>query len=377
MSATPVLFLPGIMGSRLAWRDTRRAWDPDDKVAMLTWVKLGVAGGETLARALHYAAPADVMVAAPGITDAEAGRGWGGVVGSYYHSLFRAIEAKGHRVYSLGYDWRQDLRGPAGSLGPRLRDMRLDEEFILVTHSMGGLLARTMLTAQGDLPDRVRAVIHICQPCHGAPVLYRRMFTGCSSAYDGKSIFDRIFCQILGTSGEQFVTNVSAMPGALQLLPSWDYEFSDNKMGNWRGDRAQFVHHVYLHGTRPPGVIHQDASMSVAAEMRTGLKGVADFHDQVRVYHRATWFIFGRKLLTDAQLFHHDGEVATVRLPLGDGIVPESSAAPGAVKVVSLSEMAKAPRHHRYGYVDGMEHGMACVNERLIPDLVKLISHIQ
>src|SRR5262245_2150056 len=107
----PVIFLPGVMGSRLRWRDgSARTWDPDSNLAMLSWIKLGIVGGERLAKAMHHLLPVEVMhYAGAGLTEQQVERGWGGISRTYYHTALHALEQAGHQVYAIGYDWRQDM----------------------------------------------------------------------------------------------------------------------------------------------------------------------------------------------------------------------------------------------------------------------------
>jgi pimeloyl-ACP methyl ester carboxylesterase len=165
---------------------------------------------------------------AAGLTRVELDRGWAGLVGSYYHGFLRAVAGTGRLTYAVGYDWRQDILQLADFFVQRLRELEVSKDFLVVTHSMGGLVFRAALASQKGLQQRVRGVVHLCQPCHGAAVLYRRIFTGCQAGPDGRTVVDRLLCQILGTSGTQFLTNLCGLPGAMQLLPTEEFEYPGN-----------------------------------------------------------------------------------------------------------------------------------------------------
>lgn len=82
---------------------------------------------------------------------------------------------------------------------------------IIVTHSMGGLVSRALTEIHGC--DKVLGVSHGVQPATGAPAAYKRMRAG----FEGKE-------QIILGSNAAEVTAVSAQsPGALELLPTADY----------------------------------------------------------------------------------------------------------------------------------------------------------
>lgn len=85
------------------------------------------------------------------------------------------------------------------------------EKVIIVTHSMGGLVSRALTEIHGC--DKVLGVSHGVQPATGAPAAYKRMRAG----FEGKE-------QIILGSNAAEVTAVSAQsPGALELLPTADY----------------------------------------------------------------------------------------------------------------------------------------------------------
>src|SRR5262245_15804156 len=109
--ASTIVFLPGVMASRLEWTDgSGRVWDPDSHLQMIKWVFLGVRGGELLARAVHSLTPARVLEEDESLSQLQQRRGWAGVMGSAYHSLLGSLEGSGQDVFAVGYDWRQDVR---------------------------------------------------------------------------------------------------------------------------------------------------------------------------------------------------------------------------------------------------------------------------
>ena len=86
----------------------------------------------------------------------------------------------------------------------------------IVTHSMGGLVARAACLVNPALAERIAVVVHVCQPSAGAVVLYRRLFTGLVRGLDGGGgIADRVFRLLLGSDQATFLANMSGLPGPM------------------------------------------------------------------------------------------------------------------------------------------------------------------
>lgn len=87
-------------------------------------------------------------------------------------------------VYAFGYDWRQPNAASADRLKERVDEI-LDEEqassVVLVTHSMGGIVARAAMLDGVFRRKKVAGAVHIGQPVYGAPSAYRRFVEGIES----------------------------------------------------------------------------------------------------------------------------------------------------------------------------------------------------
>lgn len=384
----PVVFLPGIMGSRLEWADGRM-WDPDSKERMLRWLVLAQKG-VTLARVVHHQTPVKVMDYAAGLSSSEVERGWGGVVKSCYRSLMRSLQERGHAVYAVGYDWRQDLLTLTGHLAKRLAAMKVPERFLLVTHSMGGLLARAAFAdpaafaPSAPLLSRAAGAVHVCQPCHGAVVLYRRLFTGVTKKYDGETLFDRLFGTILGTNGPDFVTNVCGMPGALQLLPTADHQYPTGTRLAGHDGRATFCDDVFGHAASPPGVRprgmdrNSNAAKHVERNLPASLQSVARMQKKLRGghYHPRTWYFFADGLMTDVALPHQGPWPTPTRLAHGDGTVARFSAAPGEADAVALGAVPPRAESYRYAALGAVAHDQACNHPGVAPAVAAIAAHL-
>lgn len=123
-------------------------------------------------------------------------------------------------VWGGGYNWLQSNRDSGQDLIDYIEDVVLAhhraqgqtaEKVILVTHSMGGLVARAMDHVHGY--DKILGVVHGVMPATGAPATYHH----CRCGYDGPSQI------ILGKNAAEVVAVVANAPGAMELLPSADY----------------------------------------------------------------------------------------------------------------------------------------------------------
>ena len=132
-------------------------------------------------------------------------------------------------IYACGYNWLQSCGESAKRLERRIGEI-IDwwnnrkhkcEKVILVTHSMGGLVARACAKR---IPDKILGVVHGVMPALGAPLAYRRLACGteCDSPLNGK--LDNFkagrFADIAGRRPEDTTPVMAVSAGALELLPN-------------------------------------------------------------------------------------------------------------------------------------------------------------
>ncbi len=129
----------------------------------------------------------------------------------------------GHRflfpLHVFGYNWLQSSADSAASLGKYISRVLADyhgrlavNKVILVTHSMGGLVARHYSENMGG-QDTILGMVHGVMPDLGSPAAYRRMKTG-ERGIPG---------MIIGNSAEKLMPVLAQSPGPLQLLPGKAY----------------------------------------------------------------------------------------------------------------------------------------------------------
>ncbi|MFY9268140.1 MAG: hypothetical protein WAO55_00155, partial [Candidatus Manganitrophaceae bacterium] len=121
---------------------------------------------------------------------------------------------------------------------------RLCEKVILITHSMGGLVARAACK-ESDTEGKVLGVIHGVQPATGSPAAYWRMKAGferpsgspAGRVWDWLKVYQMVKHHLkgypaawtLGTDGEEVTALLGNMPGGLELLPNKRYVDNQGK----------------------------------------------------------------------------------------------------------------------------------------------------
>ncbi|CAG4903143.1 esterase/lipase family protein [Paraburkholderia gardini] len=124
-------------------------------------------------------------------------------------------------VHAVGYNWLQSNAVSAERLAAKIDEFTKYyrekfryrcEKVILVTHSMGGLVARYYSEAMGNR-DKVLGIVHGVMPATGAAATYKRMKTGAEG----------VAGLALGPNAATMTAVVGNAPGPLQLLPSPEY----------------------------------------------------------------------------------------------------------------------------------------------------------
>lgn len=149
-------------------------------------------------------------------------------------------------VHAMGYNWLKSNGDGARALAPKITAL-IDsykehgmncEKVMLVTHSMGGLLARALIHPKyGNIEDKVLGIYHSAMPTHGAAVAYKRIRCGFGGGrFEGK---------ILGDNGKDVTCVLANSPGGLELLPNVLYgndwlkvvDENDKELASWPSAR--------------------------------------------------------------------------------------------------------------------------------------------
>lgn len=128
-------------------------------------------------------------------------------------------------VYACGYNWLESNTHAASRLEQRINQViefwtsrkAKCERVILITHSMGGLVARACAKR---IPGKIAGVVHGVMPALGAPVCYRRIACGTEGVME---LVGGFFATIAGPTPESTTAVMATSPGALQLLPNHLY----------------------------------------------------------------------------------------------------------------------------------------------------------
>lgn len=157
----------------------------------------------------HPVAGTDV----PPLTDEEFRR-----LGDYYYP-----------VWACGYNWLDSNEVASERLIQRINDAlgwyKKSKywipvgKVIIVTHSMGGLVARRAAQKAGD---SILGVVHSVQPVGGAPVVYRRFRAG-TEANGAFDIAGAVAAKIIGWDAADVTCVLASSPGPLELLPTKHY----------------------------------------------------------------------------------------------------------------------------------------------------------
>nr|WP_314265438.1 hypothetical protein [uncultured Moellerella sp.] len=131
-------------------------------------------------------------------------------------------------VHVFGYNWLQDNKISAELLEIYINDVLklyrekhgyglAQEKVIIITHSMGGLIARHASQVLG-MKDKILGIVHGVIPDLGSPAAYRRMKVGA----DGEGVMGTAG-HVLGATAEELMPVLARSPAALQLLPHPKY----------------------------------------------------------------------------------------------------------------------------------------------------------
>jgi pimeloyl-ACP methyl ester carboxylesterase len=246
----PIIFVPGIMGTRMKNSSNEKVWDPDDGGFM--FIKYGMVwrGAEDKKAAIIGTEFSEDFLQ-PYLDDkkhnqkfladfagAEA-RGWGALSWSSYGAILTALQQRtwpasvgvcfDMPVHAFGYNWTASNSSSGKKLKQYIDEVIQRytpcEKVILVTHSMGGLVARSACMEHGA-SAKVLGVMHGVQPATGSAAAYWRMKAGFERPQKVRSIEAlKAYATtwVLGTNGEEVTALLGNMPGGLQLLPSQDY----------------------------------------------------------------------------------------------------------------------------------------------------------
>jgi len=250
--AVPIIFVPGIMGSRLRHLD-RAVWDPDNEIWVAGFALRSAASRREVLIGPGSHGPGWLQVD-PGEPRDLAGtaaeqalrhaRGWASVVRRFYEPFLHYLDAASFLgtlsryftcpVYAFGYNWTASNRHAGRLLDHRIAEIIAEhdtaetfcEKVLIVSHSMGGLASRAAMKRGGALSGddienpKVAGAIHVVQPVNGAAAAYKRMRAGFEQ---GSGIEGYVVYRLLGVTSAKVTAVLANAPGGLELLPTKNY----------------------------------------------------------------------------------------------------------------------------------------------------------
>jgi pimeloyl-ACP methyl ester carboxylesterase len=263
-------------------------------------------------------------------------------------------------VYAVGYNWLDDNRRAGSLLNRRIEQIVAEnnkgqyscQQVVLITHSMGGLVARACAQLPG-MSERIAGIVHGVMPAVGAAVAYRRCKVGMRDEDYAASL-------VIGQSGQDVTAVFAQAPGALQLLPSQQYSaqwlqvvHADSRLaGSWPSPEQNDPYEsIYLRKDRWWGLVDEAWLSPQGGQPITwdvfayNVNKAKNFHAQLSgQYHPYSFVYYG------ADKKQKSFERVTWRMKRG--IVPDSRG-PSADDVMAMGDGRLREAGNSTSYVGG------------------------
>ena len=222
-------------------------------------------------------------------------------------------------VHAMGYNWLQSNHSSGVRVAERITALMKRysdqgfqcEKVIIVTHSMGGLVARAVIHPKmGNLADKVLGIVHGVMPAIGAGAAYKRMRCGFED-----SMFD-LAPKVLGNYGNEVTAVLGNAQGGLELLPSRAYG-NDWLQATHKGATLKSLpkngdpyEEIYKVQGKWFSLLRQ-AWINPAGNRKSGFKNACrlldhakDFHDDISdIYHDQSYAHYGAD--SNRAAWHH------------------------------------------------------------------------
>jgi hypothetical protein len=145
----------------------------------------------------------------------------------------KKISACWYPLHAMGYNFLKSNGASAIVIADRIRGLVRGyqqrgfkcDEVIIVTHSMGGILARALIHPKygkllNDKTVKVLGMYHSVMPTVGAAAAYRRMRFGFQ---EKEGVAAELFAEVVAIDGQNATAILANTPGPLELLPAAAY----------------------------------------------------------------------------------------------------------------------------------------------------------
>jgi hypothetical protein len=226
----------------------------------------------------------------------------------------RKISKCWYPVHAMGYNFLQSNGKSAVVIAKRIRGLvagyqkrgfRCDE-IIVITHSMGGILARALLHPDygnmlNDKTVKVLGIYHNVMPTMGAGSAYKRMRFGFQ---DKAGALAATAAKVIGINGEHATAILANTPAPLELLPGSAYgkdwlrvvDDSGKTLWSWPRNDETALDSIYLQSDAAwwrlvnpkwvnPGNVKEENGGGLK-NVRTRLRDAADFIQSIeKTFH--------------------------------------------------------------------------------------------
>ncbi len=352
-----VVFLPGLMGSHLEVKDHPVLPPGDGDRVWLDYLDL-MRGGLS-----------NITVDSPNIYP-EA------VLDDYYGD-FIAFLSEDYEVHTFPYDWRRPIEESADKLKRTLTDELIAKnhgrKIYLLAHSMGGLVARTLIARHPTVwnhlvRDHDTRLTMLGTPNHGSHLAVETLL--------GKGSTIRKIARLdLAHDMQAILDIVGAYPGLLQLLPRPGFKDAGPTYGDgYHHENAWQALAEYNTDAWSPfdrtAARPTEASLSQARELWATLHEGPSKPKEIEPFERVS-YIFGQSYKTPCGIERHDDQLVMVGTYMGDGTVTWASGRMSWLPEerywylpVSHGDLTRTPEYFA-GIAELMRHGRSSSLPRL------------
>ncbi len=202
-SLTPVVFVPGLMGSEL-WADGERVWPNVRNIFTQPEI---LALPETKYQLKPGGIVNEVVIVPNLIKQEQYNRLGDFLVGSLGYE-------RDVNLFEFGYDWRQDVRDSARRLAEQIEAWKIPPPFVILAHSLGSLVTRYYVERLGG-KNVVERVVFMGGPHYGVPRAVANLIL-------------KVDLLPFGLLGDRLRKVLVTFPSLYQILPIYDCVFDQN-----------------------------------------------------------------------------------------------------------------------------------------------------